>query len=48
MWTRTSPLKAEAAVDVMKNIPGLSVDVDGNVQMRGSNPQVLIDGRPPR
>lgn len=34
------------AVDVMKNVPGLSVDVDGNVQMRGSNPQVLIDGRP--
>ncbi|MBK6368781.1 MAG: outer membrane beta-barrel protein [Flavobacteriales bacterium] len=33
-------------VDVMKNIPGLSVDVDGNVQMRGSNPQLLIDGRP--
>ena len=33
-------------VDVMKNVPGLSVDVEGNVQMRGSNPQVLIDGRP--
>jgi hypothetical protein len=30
----------------MKNIPGLSVDLDGNVEMRGSNPQVLIDGRP--
>lgn len=35
-----------SAVEVMKNIPGLSVDVEGNVQMRGSNPQVLIDGRP--
>ncbi|MBX2972256.1 MAG: outer membrane beta-barrel protein [Flavobacteriales bacterium] len=35
-----------SAVEVMKNIPGLSVDVDGNVQMRGTNPQVLIDGRP--
>lgn len=35
-----------SAVDVMKNIPGLSVDVDGNVQMRGSSPQILIDGRP--
>ena len=34
------------AVDVMKNIPGLSVDLDGNVQMRGSSPQILIDGRP--
>ena len=34
------------AVDVMKNIPSLSVDVDGNVQMRNSTPQILIDGRP--
>ncbi len=33
-------------VDVMKNIPGLSVDVEGNVEMRGSSPQILIDGRP--
>lgn len=34
------------AVDVMKNIPSLSVDVDGNVAMRNSTPQILIDGRP--
>ncbi len=34
------------AVDVMKNIPSLTVDVDGNVQMRNSTPQILIDGRP--
>lgn len=34
------------AVDVMKNIPSVSVDVDGNVQMRNSTPQILIDGRP--
>ncbi|MEO8712044.1 MAG: carboxypeptidase regulatory-like domain-containing protein, partial [Parafilimonas sp.] len=34
------------AVDVMKNIPSLSVDVDGNLQMRNSTPQILIDGRP--
>ncbi|MEP6844475.1 MAG: outer membrane beta-barrel protein [Panacibacter sp.] len=34
------------AIDVMKNIPSLSVDVDGNVQMRNSSPQILIDGRP--
>lgn len=33
-------------VDVMKNVPGLSVDLDGNVQMRGANPQILVDGRP--
>lgn len=34
------------ATDVMKNIPGLSVDADGNVQMRGQNPRVFLDGRP--
>lgn len=33
-------------VDVMKNVPGLSVDLDGNVQMRGASPQVLVNGRP--
>ena len=34
------------ATDVMKNIPGLSVDADGNVQMRGKSPTVFVDGRP--
>lgn len=34
------------AVDVMKNIPSLTVDVNGNVQMRNSTPEILIDGRP--
>ena len=34
------------AVDVMKNIPSVSVDVDGNVQMRNSTPQIFVDGRP--
>ncbi|MFN3875063.1 MAG: outer membrane beta-barrel protein, partial [Flavobacteriales bacterium] len=32
--------------DVMKNVPGLSVDLDGNVQMRGAAPQLLVNGRP--
>ncbi len=34
------------ATDVMKNIPGLSVDAEGNVEMRGKSPRVFIDGRP--
>ena len=34
------------ATDVMKNVPGLSVDVEGNVTMRSSSPQILIDERP--
>lgn len=34
------------AIDVMKNIPSVSVDVEGNVQLRNSTPQIFIDGRP--
>ncbi|TXJ29397.1 MAG: TonB-dependent receptor [Chitinophagaceae bacterium] len=34
------------AIDLMKNIPSVSVDVDGNVQLRNSTPQVFVDGRP--
>ena len=35
-----------SAVDVMKNIPSLKVDIDGNVQLRNSPPQIFVDGRP--
>ena len=34
------------AVDVMKNVPSVSVDIDGNVTIRNSSPQIFIDGRP--
>lgn len=34
------------AVDVMKNVPSVSVDLDGNVTMRNNTPQVFVDGRP--
>ncbi len=34
------------ATDVMKNIPSVTVDVDGNVTLRNSTPQVFVDGRP--
>ncbi len=34
------------AVDIMKNIPSVSVDIDGNVELRNSTPQIFIDGRP--
>lgn len=34
------------AVDVMKNIPGLTVDADGNVSLRNQSPTIFIDGRP--
>ena len=35
-----------SAVDVMKNIPSVNVDIDGNVTLRNSTPQIFIDGRP--
>ncbi|MCB9171189.1 MAG: TonB-dependent receptor [Flavobacteriales bacterium] len=38
--------KGGSAVDIMKNIPGLSVDVDGNVSLRNAQPKLLVDGRP--
>jgi outer membrane receptor for ferrienterochelin and colicin len=34
------------AVDVMKNVPGLNVDIDGNVSLRNASPQIFVDGRP--
>ena len=34
------------AVDVMKNVPSLNVDIDGNVTLRNAPPQIFVDGRP--
>jgi ferric enterobactin receptor len=34
------------AVDVMKNVPSVNVDIDGNVTLRNASPQLYIDGRP--
>jgi outer membrane receptor protein involved in Fe transport len=35
-----------SAVDVMKNVPSVSVDIDGNVSLRNAAPQIFVDGRP--
>jgi outer membrane receptor protein involved in Fe transport len=35
-----------SAVDVMRNVPSLNVDIDGNVTMRNNAPQIFVDGRP--
>jgi outer membrane receptor protein involved in Fe transport len=34
------------AVDVMKNVPSVNVDLDGNVTVRNNAPQIFVDGRP--
>ena len=34
------------AEDALKNIPSLNVDLDGNLTLRNSAPQLFVDGRP--
>ncbi len=34
------------AEDALKNVPSLSVDFEGNLNLRNGSPQVFIDGRP--
>jgi outer membrane receptor protein involved in Fe transport len=34
------------AIDVMRNVPSINVDIDGNVTLRNSAPQIFVDGRP--
>ncbi len=34
------------AEDALKNVPSLSVDIDGNLSLRNAAPQLFIDGRP--
>jgi iron complex outermembrane receptor protein len=39
-------VKGGTAIDAMKNVPGLTVDGDGNVQLRNQGPLIYVDGRP--
>jgi outer membrane receptor protein involved in Fe transport len=32
--------------DVMRNVPSVQVDIDGNVTLRNSSPTIFVDGRP--
>ena len=34
------------AVDIMRNVPSVAVDIDGNVTLRNSTPTIFVDGRP--
>lgn len=33
-------------VDIMRNVPTVTVDIDGNISLRNSAPQIFVDGRP--
>jgi ferric enterobactin receptor len=33
-------------LDVMRNVPSVNVDIDGNVTLRGQAPTIFVDGRP--
>ena len=39
-------VRGGTAVDVMKNVPGVTVDADGNAQLRNQSPMIFVDGRP--
>ncbi len=36
----------QTATEVMRQIPTLNVDIDGNVTLRNATPQLFVDGRP--
>ncbi len=36
----------QTASELMKNIPGVDVDIDGNVSLRNASPTIFVDGRP--
>jgi len=33
-------------LDIMRNVPSVNVDIDGNVTLRGAAPTIFVDGRP--
>ncbi|TAF95777.1 MAG: TonB-dependent receptor, partial [Bacteroidetes bacterium] len=36
----------QTATEVMRQIPGINVDIDGNVSLRNATPTLFVDGRP--
>lgn len=38
--------QGQTATELMRNIPGVDVDIDGNVSLRNASPTIFVDGRP--
>ncbi|MEO7309164.1 MAG: outer membrane beta-barrel family protein [Chitinophagaceae bacterium] len=38
--------QGQTAVEVMRQIPSVNVDIDGNVTLRNATPTIFVDGRP--
>jgi len=36
----------QSATEIMRNIPSVNVDIDGNVTLRNAAPTIFVDGRP--
>lgn len=43
---KTMSTEGGTAEDVLKKVPSVNVDMDGNVTMRNAPPQIFVDGRP--
>ena len=43
---RSIAATGSSAVDVLKLIPAVNVDIDGNVSVRNASPTIFVDGRP--
>ncbi len=44
--TKAVGTQGQTALEVMKQIPSVNVDVDGNVTLRNATPTLYVDGRP--
>lgn len=38
--------QGQTATELMRNVPGVNVDIDGNVTLRNASPTIFVDGRP--
>lgn len=44
--TKAIGTTGQTALEIMKQVPSLNVDIDGNVTLRNATPTIYVDGRP--